>query len=178
MDPIQVRVLGTRELMAKLDRLQTFHRSPRLQALLNDAGQAYVLLAQRAAPKDTHALSRSLHHTVEGFGTPQVKVRVGFDFRASRYAYYVEHGSGPSVRYPRLKKFMHWFSAGPGGKTIQEPWGLKGQKGYMSHFARRVNHPGTKPQPFFLKHLEVIRDGFIKGLKQAVDEELQAGGRA
>jgi hypothetical protein len=175
-DAIQVRVLGTAELLAKIDRLKDFHQSPRLLALFSDAGEAYRILVHRDAPKASRMLVQSFNYQVTGFGTPQIQLRLGFDQRASRYAKYVEEGTSPSVRMARLKRFMFWQTNGR--KTVDIPYGFKGKKAYTPHFARRVNHPGTKPQPFFLKHLETIRAGMLKSLKQVLDEELRsAGGR-
>ena len=175
-EPFQVRVVGADNLMAKLNTLESFHRSPKLQALLGDAGEAYVILARRDAPKDTRMLVAAVHHDIQNFGSPLVKLRIGFDERASRWAQYVEFGSNSSVRRPRLKKYMHWFSAGHGGKTIQQPYGLKGQDAYYSNFRKVVRHPGTKPQPFFLKHLPFIRDRLLKGMTRLLEDELNAQG--
>lgn len=172
--PFQVRVLGTKVLLAKINKLEGFTKSPRLRGLFEDTGQAYVIRARRDAPRATRMLVASMGHQVTNFGTPHIRLRVGFDNRASRWARYVEFGSGPSVRFPRLKRWMHWFSMGEGGKTIQEPWGLQGQGGYTSNFRKHVRHPGTKPNPFFLKHLPEIRKLLLLGIKQAIDEELRA----
>jgi hypothetical protein len=182
-DAIQVRVLGTAELLAKIDRLKDFHQSPRLLALFSDAGEAYRILVHRDAPKASRMLVQSFNYQVTGFGTPQIQLRLGFDQRASRYARYVEMGTSASVRTPRLRSFMFWQTMGPRGKTVQNTvFGLKGQKGYTSHFARRVRHPGTPAANggtgFFLKHLDTVRDAMVKALKRTLDEEIQsAGGR-
>lgn len=173
---LQVRVFGTKALTAKIRKIQGFATSPRMRALFEDAGEAYVLLARRDAPKATRMLSRSINHRTEGFGTPRITLKVGFDERSSRWARFVEFGSGPSVRIPRLKRWMHWFSNGEGGKTIQEAHGLQGQGGYTSNFRKRVRHPGTRPQPFFLKHLPDIQKRLLQGLKQVLDEEIKSAG--
>lgn len=175
-EPFQVRVFGTENLMAKLNTLESFHRSPKLRALLEDGGEAYVILARRDAPKNTRMLVAAMHHEVRNFGTPLVQLRIGFDERASRWAQYVEFGSNSSIRRPRLKKYMHWFSAGHGGKTIQQPYGLKGQDAYYSNFRRVVRHPGNKAIPFFLKHLPFIRDRLLNGMVRILNEEMNRSG--
>lgn len=174
MDAFQVRFLGSKALLAKIGKLEGFTRSPRLLAIFKDAGEAYVLRARAAAPKASRMLVSALGHQVRNFGTPHISLKVGFDERASRWASYIEFGSGPSVRVPRLKRWMHWFSAGQGGKTIQQPYGLQGQGAYYSNFRSWVKHPGTKPQPFFLKHLHSIRNTLVREIKRAIDEELRA----
>lgn len=173
---VRVEVLGTAQLMAKLKKLENFMRSPRLFALCHDAGEAYRLLAYQSAPKASRTLATSIGYEVKNFGTPELQIRVGFDERASRWAQYVEFGSKSSTRYPRLKRWMHWFTDGESGKTIQEPYGLQGQTGYKSHFARKVNHPGTKPQPFFFQHMPNIREKLVRGLQRLINEELNQAG--
>jgi hypothetical protein len=174
---VQVQVFGTQELMAKLQKLQNFMKSPRLKALCNDAGEAYRLLAYQAAPKDTRTLAASIGYLVENFGTPDLKIKIGFDERASRWAQFVEFGSGESTRYPRMKRWMHWFTQGD-GKTVQTAvYGLDGVGGYKSHFAKKVKHPGTKAQPFFFKHMPTIREKLVRGLQRLIQEELDSAGR-
>lgn len=171
--PVKVEIIGTPELMAKLRKMGGFMRSPRLLALCNDAGEAYRILAYQAAPKASRTLASSIGYVVQNFGTPDLQIRVGFDERASRWAQYVEFGAGPSTRTPRIKRWMHWFTGGD-GKTIQEPFGMKGQDGYTSHFAKKVNHPGTKAQPFFFKHMPLIRDRLVAGIQKIMQEELNS----
>ena len=165
---IQVKVFGTPQIMAKLDAIKGFSSSPQFRAILEDTGEAYVLLARQAAPKETRTLAASINKTIENFGTPRPRIRIGIDQRASRWAHYVERGSGPSSRIARVKKYMHWFTDGAGGKTIQMPYGMKGQTGFTSNFAKWVMHPGTKAQPFFFQHLEKI----VNKLRTAIHRSL------
>lgn len=166
-----VRFTGAYSLKARLDRLRDFTKSDRFRALLHGAGEAYVILARRDAPKQTRVLANSLFHRVENFGTPQITLRIGFNDPGSRYAAYVERGASASIRVPRLRRYMHWFTSSS-GKTIPQPHGLKGQTGYTSHYARRVRHPGVRPRPFFMKHLPFIRERLLKGVANALNEEL------
>jgi hypothetical protein len=150
---IEVRLSGGKEMLEKLKAAQGYLASRRFLGMLNDAGQAYVLLAWKDAPKQSRLLARSLTHVVENAGTSAVRLRVG---SWAKYAAHVEFGTGSSPRSAVNRRWMQWFTSGPGGKTIQEPSGMRGQKGYTSVFAKHVQHPGTKPQPFFLKHLPTI----------------------
>lgn len=171
----EVQVFGTKELVDKIGKVGGYLSSPRFKALLHDAGEAYRLAAWREAPKQSRDLAKSVNAQVHNFGTPNVQLRIGFDQRGSRYARHVEFGTGPSVRMARARRFMHWFTAGPGGKTIQQPWGLKGQSRWTSHFAKIVRHPGTKAQPFFLKHLAPIRTRLIEIMQKHLDALLKGG---
>ena len=176
MNSFEIRINGTDALMSKLNKLQNFTKSQQFRACLEDAGQAYVILAHRDAPRDTHMLAKSYHHRVEGFGTPTVKVRIGSAGPASRYAWYVENGTKASVRTPRLARLMFWYSAGPGGKTIKVPYGL-GKTGYTSNFRRVVRHPGTPAIPHFLKHLPTIRAALLRQMTRVLNEELSSAGQ-
>lgn len=175
---LEVQLVGNDQLLAKLTQAQGYLASQRFLALLNDAGQRYVDLAAQSAPKDTRFLARSLNYRVEGFGTPQVKLRIGFDQRAQRYAPHVEFGTGASTRFARNRRWMHWFTAGPGGKTVQQPYGLQGQSRFSSHFAKVVHHPGTRPQPFFLKHLPIVGNRLAQLIRKQLVESLGSGPKA
>ena len=175
---LEVRLVGSDRLMAALQRGQGYFASHRFRALLEDAGQTYTLLASQAAPRDTRLLARSIHHRVEKFGTPQVLLRIGIDQRAQHYASHVEFGTAASVRFPRNRNWMHWFTNGPGGKTVQQPFGLKGQSRFTSYFAKQVRHPGTRPQPYFLKHMPVVGGRLVQMLRKHIAEALGSGPQA
>jgi hypothetical protein len=56
--------------------------------------------------------------------------RVGHDLRVAKYAKWVHDGSRPHVILPKRGKALRWMS---GGKAI---------------FAKKVNHPGYKGDPY------------------------------
>lgn len=63
----------------------------------------------------------------------------------ANYAAFVELGTRPHVIRPRNKKMLSW----PASKADARLSGPV-RKGGKRVFARKVNHPGTKPQPFLL----------------------------
>lgn len=66
----------------------------------------------------------------------------GYVVRADKpYALYVDQGTKPHVILPRFKKFLAWRD--PSGKWV---------------YAKRVNHPGTKPTHFFTDAVENSKD--------------------
>lgn len=58
---------------------------------------------------------------------------------------YLEYGTRPHVITPRAAKALR-FAATPGGRRLTG----SPRKGAAVVFARRVNHPGTKPYPFMI----------------------------
>jgi len=177
MPQIEIKVFGTEDLIAKIMKLKGFTASPGFQALMHEAGDAYVMLAMRDVPKQSRLLKKSIGYTVTG-GAQNPTLTVGVGNNDVKYASYVEYGTNPSVRTARMKRFMHWFQDGS-GKTIQIPTGLKGvPQGAMSVFARSVNHPGTPPRPFFFKHFPVIRARFMLELQRLLEAELNSGPKA
>ncbi len=178
-----IQVSGTAELIAKLQQLSYLPKSPRMRALLEDAGNAYVVLAMQDVPKATRFLKASINHKVEGWGSDNPGVRIGAGGPGAGYAYYVEVGTRPSVRFARQRRFMHWFMEG--GKTLQVPFGPRGTTAYgvsiasgsaESVFAKKVRHPGTRPQPFFFKQMELIGPRFLEALARLINEDMAVGG--
>lgn len=71
------------------------------------------------------------------------------------YADYVERGTGPHKIEPKHAGALHWES---GGESV---------------FARVVNHPGTKPNPFVEKAVESLEPMMREALRLNVEEELR-----
>lgn len=80
--------------------------------------------ARELCPVDTGRLRASIVHRTEGGGR-SVGVVIGTNVS---YAADVEYGTAPHVILPTNKKALYW----PGA----------------SHPVSKVNHPGTRPQPF------------------------------
>ena len=70
------------------------------------------------------------------------------------YAKYVVEGTGPHIIRARAARYLHWKDAGG------------------DHFAKQVNHPGTKPNDFAKRAVEplvpLIQHRFATILKQAL----------
>lgn len=71
------------------------------------------------------------------------------------YAWYVEHGTGPHVIEAKKGKALAW----------------RGSNGMV--YAKRVNHPGTKPNPFVRPAFEDWVDGLGEMAAAANIQELE-----
>lgn len=98
--------------------------------------------AKRRCPVDTGLLRSSIVHQVTGSGS-SVNVTVGS--RVS-YAADVEYGTAPHVIVPRNKKALYW----PGA----------------AHPVAKVNHPGTRAQPFMRPAVEMAPIFFSKNMRK------------
>lgn len=104
------------------------------KAVVAKAGFDVVASAQDAAPVDTGNLKNSISVDFDGDG-------LGFEAGATAsYAADVEYGTPPHVITPRTAKALYWLGA--------------------EHPVKRVNHPGTAPQPYlgpaFTRHSELL----------------------
>lgn len=118
-------------------RLNAVQKAPMpiLQRLQIDA----VAEAKKLVPRQTGYLGHSIqkgelhapHYAI-------VKATAG-------YAAYVELGTRAHEIKPRNRKVLAW-PASPGGRRLSG----SPRRGAEMRFARRVQHPGTKPKPFLL----------------------------
>ena len=92
--------------------------------------------AARYCPERTGDLKESIEHHLEGQDLI-VSATGGADGRT--YAAYVELGTDPHVILPKDKKALYWKGA--------------------PHPVGKVNHPGTKPEPFLRPALYTERGG-------------------
>lgn len=125
--------------------------------VVKDAATQTVQLAQVYAPRKSGALRRSIDVTYEQGG---LQADVMPD---TEYASYVEFGTGlhntllplgsrkPYVIEPKEPGGSLKFTAGD-GSTV---------------FAKRVIHPGIKPQPYMAPAAERVADSFAKGMLEA-----------
>jgi len=93
----------------------------------------------RNAPVDKGLLRQSIRYEVKGDN---------IEFNMIDYALFVEYGTVPHVIKAKNAKALHWKS---GGKDV---------------FAKWVNHPGTKAQPF-------IRNSFYHKLKGIIEKSAE-----
>lgn len=120
---------GLRPLQA---RLKAVDKAPRV--IMRELGLRAVSEQKKLAPVRTGNLRRSIH-------LGRVSQTEAVTIASARYATAVELGTRPHVIVPRKRKTLR-FKSGSGVV-----------------FAKRVQHPGTRPQPFMLP-----------GAKKAVDE--------
>lgn len=76
---------------------------------------------QKAAPKDTGRMARSFPGTLKVSNN-------NISFLLPEYTLFVEYGTPPHVILPKTKKALNWRGA--------------------EHPVKKVNHPGTRPNPF------------------------------
>lgn len=104
-------------------------------------------MKMNASWKDrTSTARRSLHSGVEKGQDESVVMYLA---HGVKYGRHLEDGTPPHIIRPKNKKALRW--TGPGGKPI---------------FAKRVNHPGTKPYPVVKptaeKNKTILRDAMLR----------------
>lgn len=95
-----------------------------------------VAEAKRLVPRKTGALGRSIVPGAVSADSAKVEAR-------QNYAGYVEHGTKPHVIRPKNRKALAW-----GGERRLS--GRLRSGASATHFAQKVNHPGTKPKPYLI----------------------------
>lgn len=133
--------------------------TPRLlQEMGEDAGADWQTETERRSPYRTGRLRRSITHTVTRTASGRNVVRVALSVTAP-YAEPVIRGSRPHVIVPHRAKLLSW--TGPGGRRV---------------FARKVHHPGTRPNDFVTEARKAIHlDQRLRRTAQRVTDVL--GGR-
>lgn len=127
-------LVGYEALVARINAVVTSAR-PRIRLL-----QRWQLLGVRKAklrvPRKTGTLGRSIH--------PGDVTEDGATIVASAaYARYVEEGTRPHVIVPVRAKVLAWGGARRLSGSLRS--GAKPE-----FFAKRVNHPGTRPRPYLV----------------------------
>lgn len=112
-----------------------------LGPLMRDLALTAVSEQKRLAPVKTGNLRRSIN-------LGRVTARSAETIARADYAAYVEYGTRAHEIRPRNRKVLAWKK---GGRTI---------------FARRVQHPGTRAQPFMVPGAERAVSGV--GLKDKI----------
>lgn len=106
-----------------------------LGPFMRDVALAMVEEQKRLAPVKTGNLRRSIN-------VGRISARSAESIARANYAAYVEYGTRPHEIRPRNARVLSW------------------KKGGQRIFARRVQHPGTRAQPFM-----------IPGAQKAVNSE-------
>lgn len=94
-------------------------------------------------------------------------------YPTAHYAQMVEEGTRPHRIYPKQARALSWKSGGV-GKYVTAASGRRYYKSATSSraFARYVDHPGTKPQPFMQAILDNSRADLEKLFGQATQKIL------
>lgn len=129
---MSAKIIGVPQLHARLDALKP---SPTMMRAL---GLAAVAEQKKLVPRRTGNLGRSI-------GLATVTDTTADTVAGANYAAAVESGTRPHVIVPRRRKALR-FAASPGGARLSGT----PRSGSDVIFAKRVRHPGTRPQPFML----------------------------
>ena len=141
---IEVTVNGVKEL---LDDLRTMPKEIERKVILRMSQIAYDS-AERGADRHTKtgALRQSLYNREITRGRA-----VGHDPSRAPYAAYVNFGTRPHKIFPKTKKALRWPVAG----------------GFA--FAKFVNHPGYRGDPYIIK----AQDDALRQFKTIVDKSFK-----
>lgn len=139
MTAVSFTVTGQKQLAARLDAIGKFPAD-----MLRETGLRGVAEAKRIVPRRTGNLGRTIR--ISSLTANHVEVAAG-GTRNVGYAAAVEFGTKPHVILPRRRKALAWG----GGRTLA---GRLRAGAVATNFARRVNHPGTRAQPFLIPGLE------------------------
>lgn len=129
-------------MSGKLEGLDKLNR--RLDAVadtkgfLRDIQLAAVAQAKHLVPRKTGNLARSIGPGSLGPTAAIVHARAG-------YAAYVELGTKPHIIRPKTKRVLAWAATAGGRRLSGRP-----RSGAAMRFAKKVNHPGTKPKPYLM----------------------------
>lgn len=119
-------------------RLKAIGRAPK--GLLREVAIRGTAEAKALVPRKTGNLGRTIR--IGTVTDTYAEIRAGGALNVG-YAGAVEYGSRPHVILPKRRKALAWG----GSRTLAG--GLRSGSS-ATNFARRVNHPGTKPQPFLI----------------------------
>ena len=121
-----------------------------------------VAEAKQLVPRKTGNLGRTIR--VGTVTSSSAQVLAGGTANVG-YALYVELGTKPHTIVPRRARVLAWG----GGRTL----GGRLRKGSRAtNFARKVNHPGTKPHPYLVPGVQraLRKAGLKKAIVQAWDK--------
>ena len=134
---MSARLEGGAELNRRLEAIK------RARGLLRDVQLGAVAEAKALVPRQTGHLARSIHPGSIGPTFAIVEA-------STTYAAYVELGTRPHVIRPKSARVLAW-PANSGDRRLSGRARTKGGKrSGPSIFAKKVNHPGTKPHPYLL----------------------------
>ena len=145
-----------RDFAEKLDFL-------RREGIYYSVGRAAMLAKEmglealrQEAPKRTGAFAKSII-AKQYASAAKRSVRVEF-YGAHPLARFIIEGTRAHIIEPRRARALRWETNGE------------------VHFARRVHHPGTKPNPFQVRALERIKDRLPRGFADSVKQQLDTLG--
>lgn len=135
---MSLTVKGIPQLRKRLEAVKASPR-PLLGKIQLDAER----YAKQLVPRKTSNLGRSITRGELTDSYTIVRARAG-------YAAYVELGTRPHVIRPKRGGFLRFPAKGAAKRLSGAPTRGAVRAGGAYVFARKVNHPGTKPQPFLV----------------------------
>lgn len=146
----EVEVQGIPQLRARIEAIKPNEK------LLRTIALSAVREQKLLVPRKTGNLGRTIHL---GAVTPTRAETIA----SADYAAYVEQGTRPHDITPKRRKALRWsHEEGGSARLSGSP-----RTGSRVRFAKRVQHPGTKPQPFMLPGAKKAIEG--AGLKATVE---------
>ena len=143
-----VEIRGIPELRTRIDAIRPD------RGMLRKLALAAVREQKLLAPRKTGNLARTIHL---GAVTPTRAETVA----SADYAAYVERGTRPHEIRPRVRKALRFAADAGSARLSGSP-----RSGGRVRFAKRVQHPGTRAQPFMVPGAEKALDAV--GLKAEV----------
>lgn len=116
------------------------------QNMMRNIALSAVGEQKRLVPRKTGNLGRSI-------GIGRVSATYAETIATADYAAFVELGTRPHIIVPRISKALR-FAVGGNATLSGRP-----RSGSSVIFAKRVRHPGTKPQPYMVPGaVKAVRD--------------------
>ena len=138
---MSAQISGIPQLRARIEAITPNEK------LLRTIALSAVREQKLLAPRKTGNLGRTIHL---GAVTPTRAETIA----SASYAAYVEQGTRPHEIRPRNRKALRWAASSGDARLSGTP-----RSGGRVRFAKRVQHPGTRAQPFM-----------VPGAKKAVED--------
>jgi len=145
---MSAEILGIPQLRARITAITPDEK------LLRTIALSAVREQKLLVPRKTGHLARSIH-------LGAVSATRAETIASADYATFVETGTRPHTIRPRNRKALRWAADGSQARLSGTP-----RKGGRVRFAKRVQHPGTRAQPFMVPGAQKAVSG--AGLKATV----------
>ena len=147
---MSAEISGIPQLRARIEAIKPNEK------LLRTIALSAVREQKLLAPRKTGNLGRSIHL---GAVTPTRAETIA----SADYAAYVEQGTRPHEIRPRNRKALRWAASSGDARLSGSP-----RSSGRVRFAKRVQHPGTRAQPFMIPGAQkAVSDA---GLKATVEK--------
>ena len=132
-----------------------------MKMLLGRTGLQAVAYAKQTVPRKTGNLGRTIR--LGAVTERDAEIIAGGQFGVG-YARHVEFGTKPHVIVPRTRRALAWGGARRLSGSLRSG-------ATATNFATRVNHPGTKPQPYLRPAAErAVRETGVDHIVRAWNE--------